>query len=74
MSKPDFREGQAESMAKPGEKLSFFQGNQEQLFQSCPERIEAPFSTLALVSTLAGNANKFSNFMNSLFTNLNPPP
>ena len=25
------------------EKLSFFQGNQEQFFQFCPGRIEAPF-------------------------------
>ena len=39
---PDFREGQVESRAKTG-KLSFFQGNQRQLFQFCPGRIEALF-------------------------------
>ena len=38
--KPDFREGQVEKLGQNG-KLSFFQGNQEQLFQFCSGRIEA---------------------------------
>ena len=42
MGKPDFREGQVESRVKTEKKLSFFQGNQGQLFQFCPGRIEAP--------------------------------
>ena len=44
MGKPDFREEQVgRKVGSKLEKLSFFQGNQRQLFQFCPGRIEAPF-------------------------------
>ena len=40
----NFRDGRVEGQGYNG-KLSFFQGNQEQLFQFCHERIESPSLT-----------------------------
>ena len=42
MKKPDFKGGTGGKIGSKLEKLSFFQGNQGQLFQFCPGRIEAP--------------------------------
>ena len=43
MAMPDFKERQVENTAKNGKNCYFFQGNQGQLFQFCPEMIEALF-------------------------------
>ena len=45
VKKPDFKGGTGGKIGSKLEKLSFFQGNQGQLFQFCPGRIEAPFYT-----------------------------
>ena len=42
MGMPDFKKGQAEKYGQNWKKLSFFQGNQGQLFQFCPGGTEIP--------------------------------